>query len=112
MQHFVETYVDYNSDEEYQHAICELFQIQSANDFFENRRFLEVLDKLYDTTITTPLFHEIYELAAAKLFSTDKKMGLTVLFAYTFLREFHKYLSDFMGKKDTTDSYRALMDLL
>lgn len=42
------------------------------------------LDYLFENTIDSPLFEELYLLSAATMFSTDVKIGQSVLCSYDF----------------------------
>jgi hypothetical protein len=48
-----------------------------------------------DKTSHLPLFAPIYEQAASFMFSTDKNIGIAVLFSYDYLLLFHNCLVDY-----------------
>ncbi len=47
------------------------------------------LDYIYEKTRNHPFFQELYDLAAALMFSTDRSIGLSVLFSYDYMVLFH-----------------------
>lgn len=55
-----------------------------------------ILDFVYEKTRNNSLFQKIYELAAGLMFSTDMEIGVSVLFSYDYLADFHKCLVAFM----------------
>jgi len=55
-----------------------------------------VLDYVYEKTRSHSLFQKLYELAAGLMFSTDQEIGVSVLFSYDYLADFHKCLVAFM----------------
>ena len=52
------------------------------------------MDRIYDKTKSDPLFQELYDLAAARMFSTDREIGLAILCSYDCLFLFMEVLSD------------------
>jgi len=50
------------------------------------------MEVLYDKTKDDPLFQKLYDLAAARMFSVDRKIGQSVLFSYDYLYLFHSLL--------------------
>lgn len=67
---------------------------------FDDKNIINIFDNIYDKTIHHPLFSEIYELAAACFLSTDKKLGVTVLFAYDYLFFYYPLLFEFFEKEE------------
>ena len=47
------------------------------------------LDSISKKTIHDPLFQQLYDLAAAKMISLDREIGLAVLMSYDFLDAFY-----------------------
>ena len=68
--------------------------------FFDDKNIITILDNIYQTTYENPIFSELYELAAACFFSIDKKLGVTVLFAYDYLDLFFPLLVDFLKEEE------------
>lgn len=50
---------------------------------------------IYEKTKTNPAFCTLYEKAAAKFFSTDLQIGLSILFCYDYFSLFYACLTDF-----------------
>ena len=53
------------------------------------------LDAILERTLDQPIFQELYDIAAAKFFSTDRGTGLTVLLCYDYFYLFRQLLADF-----------------
>ena len=53
------------------------------------------LSQLYEYTKDNELFQQLYDLAAARMFSTDREIGQCVLFSYDYLMFFHYCLASF-----------------
>lgn len=56
---------------------------------YDSNAVSETIDYILKKTENNVLFDELYELAAAKIFSTDKPSGLCILLSYDFFQEFH-----------------------
>jgi hypothetical protein len=57
------------------------------------------LDYLFDNTICSPIFEELYILSAAIMFSTDVKIGQSVLCSYDFFYLYYTCLWYFFMDK-------------
>lgn len=70
---------------------------------------------LHDITKNS-LFLYVLDKAAARMFSTDREIGLTILFSYDYLDVFHECLVHFYTNEneftDTTDCYVELLKRL
>ena len=53
------------------------------------------MNYVFSITKNEPLFIQLYEKAAAKMFSLDVNIGLSVLYSYDYFRVFHLCLRDF-----------------
>jgi len=105
----------YTSNREYRHCLRSLFAMNADNykdsikdlenalhdDFDEETRdemeyddasATKVMDAIFNATHTHRLFQELYDLAAARMMSTDRNIGIAVLFSYDFLAQFHACL--------------------
>ena len=105
----------YASNREYRHCLRTLFCMDAENyktsiqdlesalqdDFDEETRdeveyddssAEKFMDAIFAATREHPLFQELYDLAAARMMSTDRDIGLAVLFSYDFLTQFHTCL--------------------
>jgi len=56
---------------------------------YDSTAVQETMDYILKKTENNHLFKDLYELAAAKIFSTDKPSGLCILLSYDFFQEFH-----------------------
>lgn len=68
------------------------------------------LSQLYQYTKDNELFQELYDLAAARMFSTDREIGQCVLFSYDYLIFFHYCLASFhRGEFNKDNEYYLLL---
>lgn len=101
--------VHYSNTAEYRACLRKLFQMNKENiDItlaeyknieldeetldelaYDEKSATKVLDYVYDCTKDDPLFQNVYQLAAALMFSQDMNIGLSVLFSYDYLHYFH-----------------------
>ena len=54
------------------------------------------MSHLFDLTCKNTLFNTLYDLAAAKMLSTDRTIGQCILFSYDYLYLFHACLCVFL----------------
>jgi len=125
----------YNTNTEYRKFLRQIFQMDSQkyqekiqqlestnNETLDEETLDEIsydesaastiMDDWYKKTEHNQLFQTIYDLAAAKMISTNREIGFAVLFSYDFLQLFYPCLMDFLQNSDgfntTTESYCAL----
>jgi hypothetical protein len=102
--------LSYSTDEEYQHAIQILFQMNSVEEnqhdgvLYDGEAVSKTLDAVYAATRDLPLFKEVYDLAAAKMMSEDREIGLAILFSYDYLLDFHALLVAHFTKSSSVES--------
>ena len=96
--------ITYDDDDLYRDAICKIFNIPNADDFFTSSCVNTILDTIYSETGEHPFFKRIYETAAGFMFSTDPRTGACVLFAYDYADKFYDCLSTFMKASDADKS--------
>jgi hypothetical protein len=99
--------VQYTNDREYRKCIRELFQMNPNNypdvieeadeDFkdeveYDDESAEKVIDYIMSITKNDPLYHELYEMAAATMMTEDLGLGLVLLFSYDYLELFHPIL--------------------
>jgi len=74
------------------------------------------LDSVYEKTRHIPEFQQLYDLAAACMFSTDREIGMAVLFSYDYFGLFHSLLEHMRTNATTPlttlESYRQLLQRL
>jgi hypothetical protein len=51
-----------------------------------------VMDSVFERTESDPLFQELYDLAAAKMFSLERTIGMAILFAFDNFAHYHQCL--------------------
>lgn len=66
-----------------------------------------MMDAIFDQTSTHPLFQELYDHAAAKMFSLDRTIGMAVLFSYDYFADFHRCLCVWMQEPSAWTSTHA-----
>ncbi len=75
-----------------------------------------VMDVIFEATRDNPLFQELYDMAAARMFSSDREIGLAVLFSYDYLALFHACIVQFTQSPDrfskTTVAYQSILAAL
>jgi hypothetical protein len=59
------------------------------------------LDHIYNKTKHNPLFCALYDLAAAKMISEDREIGLTILLSYDYLWAFYSCVCEFTDHPNT-----------
>ena len=101
--------------------IFSIFKIKNPIDYemdeldeldFEDSDISKKMDKLFDMTKNNELFKTLYELAAAKIISTDQKLGQCILFSYDYLYLYHPCLCVFLcSPEEFTESCPYYMDL-
>lgn len=73
------------------------------------------LDYLFENTIDSPLFEELYILSAATMFSTDVKIGQSVLCSYDFFYLYYTclwyFIMDKSRKIETISEYQQLRSM-
>jgi hypothetical protein len=103
--------ITYENDEEYRVCLCQLLKM--TDDFSLN---FEYIDFIYLQTEKVQLFAELYEIAAGTMITTDKTIGLAVLFSYTYLANFHKCLVDYFKEPNSNlavnDNFITLFQMI
>lgn len=59
------------------------------------------LDIVFENTNTNPLFQTLYDLAAAKMISMDREIGLAVLFSYDYFGAFYPCYCEYIRNPKT-----------
>ena len=106
----VDLIIRYNNTIEYRHSLRLIFSMSSSkfpvldDDIdpvsrdeleYDEEAAKQARDYVFRTTKKNPIFNELYLLAAARMFSTDPEIGLSVLFSYDYLEIFHYCLVSF-----------------
>lgn len=83
---------------------------------YDNKAMNQKMDEIYQKTRDDPLWINVYELAAAKFFSTDNEIGLTVLFSYHYFQSFYDCWKSFSQTpkswSKTNEYYEKLLSIL
>jgi len=127
MYNYSESSIQYTNDAEFRSCLRKLF---SMNENIDDSPYLDeitrdennydfesatkAMDFVFENTQLNPLFQKLYDLAAAKMFSLDRSIGLAVLFSYDNLKDFHHCLWDFFTNKDSfnedSNSYKTMFN--
>ena len=82
---------------------------------FDMNRIEIVLDFILNNTIQSLIFEELYILASATMFSTDVKIGQTVLCSYDFFYLYYTclwhFFTDSSRKTETIPEYQQLRSM-
>lgn len=98
--------VKYSDNTEYRQTLRDLFDMkidccellddldEESRDelLFDEQTMSQSMDVLFEQTKDDACFQELYDLAAALFFSTDRGIGQAVLMSYDYLEAFHKCL--------------------
>lgn len=108
--------VSYQNDFEYRACLRKLFCMTYPEDLdpdidevsrdeldFDQYACDKSLEYVYIKTINRPVFQKLYDAGAAAMISTDRSIGLSVLFSYDYMGLFHNCLMDFFTSPETFD---------
>ena len=122
-----EKVIQYNNDFEYRAWLRKLFCMRFSDEDEENaskllsdedddidiitrdeldyneQASIDALDYVYVKTNDNTLFQELYSLAASKMLSLDRNIGLSVLYSYDYMALFHCCLCCYIEKPDEFD---------
>jgi len=99
--------VKYSNDHEFRMALRNLFQmnlkkydedidlITNDENNYDDEAVTKVLNYIFLLTKNSTSFMELYTNAAALMLSTDPSIGLSILFSYDYLKDFHVCLKSF-----------------
>lgn len=118
--------VYYTNNKEYRQCLRELFNMkcvisadlegldEETKDelLYDENTMSVIMDEIYNTTNKNELFNELYDLAAARMFSTDRTIGQAVLLSYDYLCFFHNCLASFLkGEFDNKNEFYLLLKM-
>jgi hypothetical protein len=103
--------IQYNNNTEYRKSLRTLFRMNtSATDLnidideetrdemlYDDLSTSTVLEYVFNQTKHHILFQRLYDGAATLMFSTDRNIGMTVLFSYDYLVLFHPCICEFLN---------------
>ena len=105
---FKEIETKYNMDELDEETLDEML--------YDHDKMSQTMEQLYCVTQSNVLFQTVYDLAAAKMFSTDQTIGQVILFSYDYFYLFHACLCVFFHSPELFDEtciyYLELKDKL
>lgn len=105
--------INYEDNKDYRRSIRELFfmnDVTITDDIddvtkdemdYDDETISKTMGKLFTLTKDNLYFQELYDLAAALMFSTDREIGQVVLFSYDNLPLFHSCLASFYREPST-----------
>ena len=116
--------IRYNNDTEFRNCLRVVFNMVHKLDIdpdyddithdetdYDFEATTKAMDFIFEQTKDNKQFQILYDLAAAKMISVDRTIGLAVMFSYDNLKVFHCCLCDFIENKEifdeNTDSYKA-----
>lgn len=104
--------IQYKDTREYRTCVRRLFGMSSAKypeihpdvddeskdelEFDEDATSI-AMEYVYSKTKDDPIFQQLYSLAAARMFSLDHQIGMSVLFSYDYLEIYHYCLVSFFS---------------
>ena len=124
---FTQPTIKYDDDNEYRISLCKMFQgklngltemetnnlstlrsedfskslniEQEEGDelFFDEELLTENMEALFIYTKDNPLFQNLYDLAASKMFSTERTIGQCILFSYDYLSYYYSCIYVFVN---------------
>ena len=108
--------IEYSNDAEFRSCIRDIFIMKKDIDNYpdldditrdENNYDIDAatksMDYIFEKTKDIAIFQTLYDLAAAKMLSTDRSIGLAILFSYDNMKAFHHCICDFIENNDTFD---------
>jgi len=107
MSYHFDAVIHYSNDFEFRECLRKVFNMKHKPDCkdidnisndennYDANAVINSMNYIYFITKNEPLFLEMYEKAAAKMFSTDNNIGLSILYSYHYFRLFHLCLGDF-----------------
>ena len=75
---------------------------------YDEEAVTKTLSYIYDLTKNDARFQELYDLAAARMISMDREIGLTILMTYDYLALFYSCFTEFIDGKDFDDGFKQL----
>ena len=119
------TDIRYSNDIEYRNCLRRLFYMnriesdytdvdivtQDENDY-DMDSSSKAMDYVYGITSHHPQFQQLYDIAASKMLSTDREIGLAVLFSYDYMALFHNCILSYRtNPTDFTEQSPAYCEL-
>jgi len=112
--------INYNDNDGYRKSLRTVFQMSSSNMkpdlesdiddetrdelLYDELSTSKVLEYVFKHTQHHHLFQRLYDEAAALMFSTDRNIGMTVLFSYDYLVLFHSCICEFLNTEQLDEN--------
>lgn len=121
--------ITYNDSNEYREIIRTVFKMNEVAEntllkkedvdeeswdemWFDSTAISKTMDEIYEKTCDSPLFAELYEIAAALMISTDPTIGHAVLMSYHYFHLFHPCICVYLTSPDEfTETSRQYIEL-
>ena len=114
------TQIQYTNDIEYRECMRQIFHMssiknndcdidtvtQDENDY-DSESTTKAMDYIYHMTKEHILFQKLYDIAASKMLSVDREIGLAVLFSYDYMSLFHDCILSFIKTPDEFNENNA-----
>lgn len=75
---------------------------------YDEEAVTRTLSFIYGSTKNDARFQELYDLAAARMISMDREIGLTILMTYDYLAVFYSCFTAFMEGQEFNDGFERL----
>ena len=102
--------LNYDDDEQYRNAICQIFFMEMDPDNFESMN--AGLDYVWLHTSSNESIVELYVLAAAALLTEDPMTGLLIMFSFDYLKDFYILLREHFENPGKIDKNHPLYIVL
>lgn len=79
---------------------------------YDEEAVTRTLSRIFADTKDDARFQELYDLAAAKMISMDREIGLTVLMTYDYLSMFYECYASHIEHRDFDRAYEILKSVL
>ena len=112
--------IQYSNDGEYRASLREIFSMKRVIEIdpdldeisrdeqdYDIDAASQKMDFIFERTSGHPRFQELYDIAASKMISMDRNIGLSVLFSYDYFALFHRCLCSFFADPDEFDETNA-----
>lgn len=117
-------FIEYTTNAEYREHLRQIFgmtppTIENAEEIdeesldemlFDNAAVINIMEDIYQQTCGDELFCELYVLAAGKLLTEDKSIGLAIMYSYDYLYLFHALLCLYLTNKENNPEYKLKKD--
>lgn len=110
--------VQYNDNQKFRQDLRNVFSMNCIEDennhlmddetrdelLYDDKQVSQSLTFILQQTDKLPLFIDLYQITAARVFSTDLGIGLSILFSYDNFYLFHLLLRDFFNDSSSLNS--------